>query len=108
MAQRTVADDIAGSTGSTSEWGIEQLDLDAYLRRLDYTGNLDPTVATLQALHQAHTASIPFENLDILLGRGISCSCLTSRRSSSGIIGEATASSRISCSEQPSNDSASR
>lgn len=55
-----------------SEWGIDRLDVDAYLGRLEYSGSLDPTVETLQALHRAHLASIPFENLDILLGRGIS------------------------------------
>ena len=55
-----------------SEWSIERLDLDAYLKRVSYDGSLDPTVETLQALHRAHLAAIPFENLDILLGRGIS------------------------------------
>ena len=47
------------------------LDLPAYLRRIGYAGSLDPTRATLDALHAAHATSIPFENLDILLGRPI-------------------------------------
>jgi N-hydroxyarylamine O-acetyltransferase len=47
------------------------LDLDAYLRRVDYRGDLAPTRATLAALHRAHATHIPFENLDILLGRPI-------------------------------------
>lgn len=50
------------------------LDLDAYLARIGYTdevGALDPTVGTLTAVHRAHVLSIPFENLDILLGRPI-------------------------------------
>ena len=53
------------------EWDIEQLDLEAYLRRLGHAGDTAPDVATLTALHRAHVASIPFENLDIVLGRGI-------------------------------------
>ena len=47
------------------------LDLPAYLARIGYTGDLAPTRATLDALHAAHATSIPFENLDILLGRPI-------------------------------------
>lgn len=46
-------------------------DLDAYLARIGYGGPVDPTVACLDALHLAHVSSIPFENLDILLGRPI-------------------------------------
>ncbi len=44
------------------------LDLDAYLARIGYQGDLDPTPATLARLHRAHALTIPFENLDILLG----------------------------------------
>jgi len=44
------------------------LDLEAYLRRIDYAGDLVPSRATLDALHRAHATHIPFENLDILLG----------------------------------------
>lgn len=44
------------------------LDLDAYLRRIEYAGDLWPSRATLDALHFAHATHIPFENLDILLG----------------------------------------
>ena len=44
------------------------LDLPAYLRRVDYAGDLSPSRATLDALHLAHATAIPFENLDILLG----------------------------------------
>ena len=55
----------------TDEWDIERLDIDAYLRRLCYRGDVEPTAATLAALHRVHLAAIPFENLDIVLGRGI-------------------------------------
>jgi N-hydroxyarylamine O-acetyltransferase len=46
-------------------------DVAAYCRRIDYNGDLAPTVATLGALHQAHVGAIPFENIDVLLGRPI-------------------------------------
>ncbi len=47
------------------------LDLDAYRERIGYAGDWQPTVETLVELHLAHATSIPFENLDILLGRPI-------------------------------------
>jgi N-hydroxyarylamine O-acetyltransferase len=53
------------------EWDVERLDLDAYLRRVDAGSDLAPTATTLARLHRAHVAAIPFENLDIPLGRGI-------------------------------------
>src|SRR5258706_15142470 len=49
----------------------DALDLDAYLSRIGHRGVHEPTLATLQALHLAHATHIPFENLDILLGRPI-------------------------------------
>ena len=48
-----------------------ELDLEGYLTRIGYAGGLEPTIETLTALHRAHVLSIPFENLDILLGRPI-------------------------------------
>jgi len=47
------------------------LDVQAYLQRIDYAGDLQPTYAVLEALHLAHATHIPFENLDILLHRPI-------------------------------------
>ena len=44
-------------------------DLDAYLARIGYAGELRADAATLARLHLAHATHIPFENLDILLGR---------------------------------------
>ena len=49
----------------------EDLDLQAYLARIGYTGDLSPTIETLTGIHRAHVLSIPFENLDILLGQPI-------------------------------------
>jgi N-hydroxyarylamine O-acetyltransferase len=47
------------------------IDLDAYLARVGYTGPLAATAETLDGLHLAHSTRIPFENLDIFLGRPI-------------------------------------
>jgi len=43
--------------------------LDLYFARIDYTGPVRPDFATLVALHRAHLAAIPYENLEIQLGR---------------------------------------
>lgn len=48
------------------------MDADAYLHRIGYDGRLEPTLATLRALHLAQLQTVPFENLDIGLGRPIS------------------------------------
>lgn len=45
--------------------------LDDYFERIGYTGSRAPTLTTLHAITRAHTQSIPFENLDVLLGRRI-------------------------------------
>src|SRR5262245_43873383 len=39
-----------------------------YLRRIGYDRPIDLTAETLGALHRAHIATVPFENLDIHLG----------------------------------------
>jgi len=49
----------------------DTLNLDAYFERIGYTGPREATLETLSALHAAHLASIPFENVDVLLGRRI-------------------------------------
>jgi len=46
--------------------------LDPYFERIGWTGPRAPTLEVLEGLCLRHTASIPFENLDILLGRAIS------------------------------------
>jgi len=45
----------------------------AYLDRISYTGSLVATAEALQLLHRAHMLTVPFENLDIALGRKIIC-----------------------------------
>jgi N-hydroxyarylamine O-acetyltransferase len=41
----------------------------AYLDRIGYAGAAEPTHAVLSALQRAHMLTVPFENLDIALGR---------------------------------------
>ncbi|MFL6077886.1 MAG: arylamine N-acetyltransferase family protein [Mycobacteriales bacterium] len=53
------------------EWDVDHLDLAAYLRRVGWEGGTEPTVETLVGLHRAHLAAIPFENVDVLIGRGV-------------------------------------
>ncbi len=47
------------------------LDVRSYLARVNYSGPTAPTIDTLRALHRAHLLTVPFENLDIELGRKI-------------------------------------
>jgi len=47
------------------------LDLDAYLKRIAYSGARTATLDTLRALQALHPRSIPFENLDTLAGRPV-------------------------------------
>ncbi|MFI5617118.1 arylamine N-acetyltransferase [Streptomyces sp. NPDC051567] len=53
-------------------WQGSRLDLDAYLRRIGYDGELAPTLDVLRALTRAHIRSIPFEVVEIVLGRPVS------------------------------------
>jgi N-hydroxyarylamine O-acetyltransferase len=61
----------AQARGASDEWTTGLLDLPAYLRRIGYAGDLEPTGQTLARLHRAHVAAIPFENADIMVGRGV-------------------------------------
>src|SRR5215467_3806047 len=47
------------------------IDLDRYFARIGYHGPRDATLATLHGIANAHVQAIPFENLDVLLGRPI-------------------------------------
>src|SRR5437879_1437812 len=42
-----------------------------YMQRIGYRGPLKPSVEVLRKLHSRHLLSVPFENLDIHLGRPI-------------------------------------
>ena len=41
------------------------MNVDAYLKRINYTGSLERTPETLRALQLAHLLAVPFENLSI-------------------------------------------
>ena len=45
--------------------------IEKYLRRINYQGELTPTLPALQALQESHLLYVPFENLDIFLKREI-------------------------------------
>jgi len=47
------------------------MNTEAYLRRINYNGPLVQSPETLRALHLAHLQAVPFENLDIHIGRKI-------------------------------------
>jgi len=46
-------------------------DTQSYLNRINYQGSIEPTTATLKALHYQHMLTVPFENLDIHLRKPI-------------------------------------
>ncbi len=46
--------------------------LQRYLDRIGYGGAVEPNFDTLAALQEAHVCSVPFENLDVQLGRTLS------------------------------------
>src|SRR2546426_5158204 len=43
----------------------------SYLKRIRYQGSLQPSIGVLRKLHRRHLLSVPFENLDIHLGKQI-------------------------------------
>ncbi len=47
------------------------LNLDAYLERIEYGGEVRPGYAALAGLLRAHMSNVPFEYLDVLLGRRV-------------------------------------
>src|SRR3954464_13270977 len=50
----------------TSEWGIDAVDLDAYLARIGQEPQ-PPSEGALAELMRAHVQTIPFENVDVVL-----------------------------------------
>jgi len=51
---------------------MKTFDTDTYLQRVNHTTDVIISEDGLRALHRAQLYTIPFENLDVLLGRGIS------------------------------------
>lgn len=52
----------------SAEHDPSALDLDAYLSRVQWSGERVPNVDTLRSLHRAHLLHIPFENAEAVLG----------------------------------------
>ena len=50
--------------------GSYTVDIEAYLKRIQYDGpaDLKPNLETIRRLQMCHACSIPFENLDVILG----------------------------------------
>jgi N-hydroxyarylamine O-acetyltransferase len=48
-----------------------QIDLETYFERIGYNGPQEATLDVLNGIIGAHTRSIPFENIDVILGRNI-------------------------------------
>lgn len=49
------------------------MNVSAYLARIGFSGSTPPSSDTLRGLHLAHMLTVPFENLDISLGKEIIC-----------------------------------
>ena len=45
-----------------------RINLNAYFERIGFAGSIAPTLSTLELIHALHPATIPFENLNPLLG----------------------------------------
>ncbi|EFD41227.1 arylamine N-acetyltransferase nat [Mycobacterium tuberculosis variant africanum K85] len=67
-ARRTPEYPAVGPTRRRGQNGNMALDLTAYFDRINYRGATDPTLDVLQDLVTVHSRTIPFENLDPLLG----------------------------------------
>ena len=69
---------VGGSGLNGGEWPISATTptfdemRDAYLQRLGVSVGQEPSLALLQQLQRAHVQAIPYENLDVLAGKGIS------------------------------------
>jgi len=49
----------------------ETIDLPAYAERIGFTGELRPSAECLHELHLAHATHVPFENIEVLMGRAV-------------------------------------
>lgn len=49
----------------------DELDLTGYFERIGFSGSIAPTLETLSALVELHTAAIPFENLSPITGEPV-------------------------------------
>ena len=45
-----------------------------YLKRINYSGNIEPTIETLNKIHTQHLLNVPFENIDIHIKKPLNLS----------------------------------
>jgi len=64
---------IGGRNAGATRFCRRSMNVPAYLARIGYSGPTDPSPETLRQLQVAHLFTVPFENLDIYLGRKIAC-----------------------------------
>ena len=57
---------------SNEQGAVELMDIDRYLARIGLDHQPPATLAGLTAIHAAHLLAIPYENLDVQLGRPVS------------------------------------
>jgi N-hydroxyarylamine O-acetyltransferase len=50
---------------------MQNFDLKKYFKRIHYHGDIKPNLEVLNAITLAHAQSIPFENIDVFLDKGI-------------------------------------
>jgi N-hydroxyarylamine O-acetyltransferase len=50
---------------------LATIDLRAYSERVGFTGELRPSAECLRELHLAHATHVPFENIEVLMGRPV-------------------------------------
>ncbi len=48
-----------------------KVNLGSYFKRIGFRGDAQPTMATLRLLVRHHVLSVPFENIDVLMGRSL-------------------------------------
>ena len=54
------------SERTVDEWSSAELDLDAYLRRIGYSGPLESNEATLTALYRGHLSVVPLDRKSVV------------------------------------------
>jgi N-hydroxyarylamine O-acetyltransferase len=67
-------------TEEHANWDVDLVDVDEYLARIGHPRAV-PSAETLRSLHEAHVRTIPFENVDVLLGahRGLGLEAITDK-----------------------------
>jgi N-hydroxyarylamine O-acetyltransferase len=71
---------IGRTVPTATGWDVELVDVGEYLARVEHP-RLPPTADALRSLHEAHVRTIPFENVDVVLGthRGIGLQAVTDK-----------------------------